>query len=343
MAATLSIVNEDAGSVTIRVQNNGGHKLISGFPEGRRMFLNLKFFDVNGNLIGEINPYEPLVTSQDAAGNEVYVSGGDIVVKTEELVWECEMNSSLTGEAKSFHFALGTDRHKDNRIPPKGFDAVNMYSRLAQPKWNGMDAPDYFTAEEYASGYDEVNITKPLGTVSWYATLYYQTTSKGYIEFLRDEINGDASTLSSPTPSGETKAYIVQTDPFFAILKGWGNAIWDLWLHNGGAEPVVMAQLGTLPGLPPPAPPDTPVNLEAVAGKRSITLTWGLVDGAEGYNVYYFQNEKYTLIGSTKTMTFKDTRLARGQTYTYVVTAYITADGTIIESGFSNTATEIIR
>jgi len=331
MAATLSIVNEDAGSVTIRVQNNGGHKLISGFPEGKRMFLNLKFFDVNGNLIGEINPYEPLVTSQDAAGNEVYVSGGDIVVKTEELVWECEMNSSLTGEAKSFHFALGTDRHKDNRIPPKGFDATLMYDRLAQPMWAGSEAPDYFTSAEYAGGYDNVTITKPTETASWFATLYYQTTSKDYIEFLKDEITGAVQTLPS-------SAYIAQTDPFFAILKGWGDAIWDLWLHNGGAEPVVMAQIGDVPQ-PPCIPPGVPSNLEAVAGKRSITLTWISASKAEGYIVYYSQNGKYTSIGSTTATTYKDTRLDRGQTYTYVVTAYKTClDGTIIESDYSNEA-----
>ncbi len=338
MAATLSIVSEDVipGEVTIRVQNNGAHKLISGFPEGRRMFLNVKFYDDKGNLIGEINPYVPLVTIQDANGNELYVSGGDIDTKTEELVWECEMNSSLTGEAKSFHFALGTDRHKDNRIPPKGFNAEDMYSRLAQPKWNGMDAPDYFTALEYAGGYDDVTITKPPGTVSWYATLYYQTTSIDYIEFLKNEITGEVKTLPAA-------AYIAQTDPFFANLKGWGAAIWDLWLHNGGAEPVVMAQLGTVPGPPPPAPPEPPLNLDAVAGKRSITLTWDPVADAEGYNVYYSQNGKYTFIGSTTDTTYKDTRLNRGQTYTYVVTAYITADGTILESVYSTPASATIR
>jgi hypothetical protein len=240
-AATLTAVSQDASAVILRVTNNGGHKLISGFPEGRRMFLNVRFFDANDTQIGEINPYYPLITTQDANGNEVYVSGGELVKTHEELVWEAEMSSlELTGEEKTFHFALGTNRYKDNRIPPKGFDTSAMYQRLAQPRWNGEDAPDYFTAEEYAGGYDEVTIAKPSGTISWNATLYYQTTSKEYIEFLRDEINGDANTLSSPTPSGELDAYIVQTDPFFSNLKGWGSAIWDLWLHNEGAQPVAM-------------------------------------------------------------------------------------------------------
>jgi hypothetical protein len=339
MAATLSVVSEDVGSVTIRVQNNGGHKLISGFPEGRRMFLNLKFFDVDGNLIGEINPYEPLVTNQDAAGNEVYVSGGDIVVKAEELVWECEMSSEdLTGEAKSFHFALGTDRYKDNRIPPKGFDTVNMYDRLTQPRWNGINAENYFTAAEYAGGYDDVSILKPGGMASWYATLYYQTTSKDYVEFLKHEINGDVQTLPS-------SAYIAQSDPFFAILKGWGDAIWDLWLHNGGAEPVVMAQIGDVPK-PPPGhypPPDVPQNLQAKAGKGRVTLSWDPVQGgaefATGYNVYYSQAGKYTFVGTTTATRYTDSRLSKGQTYCYVVTAYREwTDGTILESDYSNEA-----
>jgi hypothetical protein len=56
MAATVTIESEDTSSATIRVQNNGGHKLISGFPEGRRMFLNVKFYDSSNNLISEINP-----------------------------------------------------------------------------------------------------------------------------------------------------------------------------------------------------------------------------------------------------------------------------------------------
>ena len=125
LAASLSTVTEDASSVTLRVQNNTGHKLISGFPEGRRMFLNMKFFDSGGNPIEgtEINEYAPLVTHQDAQGNEVYDSGGDLVAETDELVWEARTSSDLTGEDHTFHFALATDRYKDNRIPPLGFPA----------------------------------------------------------------------------------------------------------------------------------------------------------------------------------------------------------------------------
>lgn len=336
MAATLTIEAEDVNSATVRVQNNGGHKLISGFPEGRRMFLNVKFFNVDGNLISEINPYAPLVTTQDSLGNEVYVSGGTITARDEYLIWEAKMSSELTEETESFHFVLATDRYKDNRIPPKGFDTINMVDRLAQPKWEGSDKLDYFTDAEYAGGYDEVTIAKPEGTATWYATLYYQTTSKEYIEFLRDEINGDATTLTG-TGAGGDPAYIVQTDPFFANLKGWGNAIYDLWLHNGGSAPVQIAQIGDAPA--PPCTIETPQNLVATGAKRSVKLSWDPVTDAEGYNVYYAQNGKYTFIDSTSGTSYTDRRLTRGQVYTYVVTAFRTCPaGGEIESSYSNEA-----
>jgi hypothetical protein len=245
-AANLTLKNETVDEITLIVNNNAGHKLISGFPEGRRMFLNIKFYNATGYLLGEINPYEPLFTIQDTNGDEQYVSGGNLTKTHNEMVWECEMTSSLSGEEKTFHFVLGTDRYKDNRIPPKGFNTSEMYSRMIQPRWEGEDAPDYFTADEYAGGYDRLIIDKPQDTAYWNATLYYQTTSREYIEFLRDEINGNGNTLQGIGAGGDPP-YLVQSDPFFSNLKGWGDAIWDLWLHNNGSAPVVMDKYYRLP------------------------------------------------------------------------------------------------
>lgn len=240
-AASIEVVSDPPGDSILRIFNHTGHKLISGFPEGRRMWLNVRFLDELGAIISEINPYSDLVTSSDGNGNLAYVSGGDLVVNRDDLVYEANMSSSLTGETKTFHFVLATDRYKDNRIPPKGFRINDAVDRICQPRWHGADAADYFTAEEYAGGFDEVRIPKPPSAAGWTATLYYQSTSKAYIEFLRDEIKGDAdSLLGVPPPSGEPTAYILQSDPFFSTLRGWGDAIWDLWLHNDGSAPVAM-------------------------------------------------------------------------------------------------------
>ena len=63
-----------------------------------------------------------------------------------------------------------------------------------------------FTTEEY----DAVELAVPSGAERVMISLYYQTTSREFVEFLRDEINGVGNTtLASPAPSGEAEAYIV--------------------------------------------------------------------------------------------------------------------------------------
>jgi len=342
MAADLVPVADTASDITLRIVNNTGHKLISGFPEGRRLWLNVKFYDASGALIpnSEINPYTPLVVTTDTQGNKQYVSGGILTHTRDDLVYEASMSSALTGEEHSFHFVLGTERYKDNRIPPKGFNIAAAMTRLAQPKWGGADALNYFTAAEYAGGYDEVTVAKPAGAARWEATLNYQTTSKEYIEFLRDEINGTVQTLGTPPAPGITTAYVAQTDPFFSTLKDWGKAIWDLWLHNGGSAPVQLASLAG--GAPPPPPPcvapATPSNLTATAGKRKVTLTWSAVTGATSYKVYYSQGGKYTLRATVTSAGYTDSGLTAGSTYCYAVTAFKDCGGrATAESGFSTT------
>jgi hypothetical protein len=116
-----------------------------------------------------------------------------------------------------------------------------------------VEDPDYFSVDEYSGGYDQVSMSIPAGATSVEIKLYYQTTSREYVEFLRDEINGTGNlTLASPSPSGESQAYIIQSDSFFTQMKAWGDTIWDLWAHNmnvEGAAPFLMveAELDTSP------------------------------------------------------------------------------------------------
>lgn len=234
--------NPTTGVVSLRILNNTAHKLISGFPEGRRMFLNIKAF-VGDQVAYEVNPYDYTVgtlkglpTAPDSpppAAGETYV---------DELVYEIHPRSDLTGEDETFHFVLATGRYKDNRIPPKGFNIAAAPARLAEPVWHGESRPDYFTAEEYAGGYDRVELTLPPGAERIVATLYYQGTSREYVKFLRDEINGIATTLPP-------EAYIIQTDTsgFFDALKAWGDTIWNLWRHNHGLDGSGVQLAGIVP------------------------------------------------------------------------------------------------
>jgi hypothetical protein len=350
LAGTIKNLSYDSGSgqVSFTLQNNTAHKLISGFPEGRRMFVNIKAYAA-GVLIHEVNPYDYAVgtlkglphssSSPPLNPDEIYV---------DELVYEVHPSSALTDEEETFHFVLATGRYKDNRIPPKGFNVTEAATRLAEPVWHGESAPGYFDGGEYAGGCD--NITQAIATGADYVevTLYYQGTSREYIEFLRDEINGTASTLSSPTPSGEAEAYIVQSDPFFSQLKAWGNVIWDLWEHNHGLGATSPAN-GPVEGIVPfmmaqatfgaggcAAP--TPTLLSANPGNGEVTLTWSdeSSDGqVAGYGIYYDQAGKAQLVhdtGDPLIASFIDTGLTNGQDYCYKLTSYY-AD---CESEFSN-------
>ena len=64
----------EAGSLTVtgntlKVTNLTGHKLITGYPEGRRMWLNIKWYDAGGNLVAEDGEYGSLQTEMDLDGD----------------------------------------------------------------------------------------------------------------------------------------------------------------------------------------------------------------------------------------------------------------------------------
>ena len=349
LAASISdlLYDPNSGALSFKVQNQTGHKLLSGFPEGRRMFVNVKAYDTAGSLIYELNPYDyaggtlkgldhpydglgDVPAPQTLGVNEVYV---------DELVYEAHTSSSLTDEDHTFHFALATDRYKDNRIPPKGFRINDAVSRISEPKWHGATALDYFTASEYTGGYDEVSLNIPAGADNVEVNLYYQTTSREYVEFLRNEVNGTGYLTLTGTGAGGDPPYIVQTDPFFAELKGWGNTLWGLWVHNMnkmGAAPFLMAQ--AIYGTPPaPCMAPAPNLLSTDAASGQVTLNWSDEQTAEGqvvgYTVYYDQAGKSQLLADPGLETsFTDTGLVNGQQYCYKVTSKYAA----CESEFSN-------
>jgi hypothetical protein len=343
LAASINEVSYNGSVLSFQVQNQTGHKLISGFPEGRRMFLNIRAYS-NGDLFYEVNPYDQAASTlkgldynyqlidlpepSDLAAHEVYF---------DELVYEMKGISDITDETNTFHFLLVTDRYKDNRIPPMGFRRDEAQERLAQPRWGGADALGLFTDAEYAGGYRQVSL--PITGADYIEiNLYYQTTSREYNEFLRDEINANPDNRTH-----DPEAYIIQTDPFFAKLRAWGDTMWGLWLHNRnlpGAAPVLMASavVGDTPE-PPCEAPGTPLNLTAVGGNRKVDLSWSPGSPAPdgGYNLYYYQGGKVQFIASVSAGTTKyaDTKLLQKTEYCYVISAWDNCNGSILESDYT--------
>ncbi|HJP01443.1 MAG TPA: multiheme c-type cytochrome [Planctomycetota bacterium] len=162
-------VFERDNELVVRLINQTGHKLPTGYPEGRRMWINVRFIGPGGALLGEHGHYDPV--SAELTHNTT--------VFEQTLGLDAAM-AQATGlpVGESFHFALNNVVLFDNRIPPRGFTLDGFKAAQAEPV--GEDYP-----EEYY-WHDSAFLVPPR-SIRALVSVYYQTTSREYIEFLRDE------------------------------------------------------------------------------------------------------------------------------------------------------------
>jgi hypothetical protein len=122
----------------------------------------------------------------------------------------------------SFHFVVNDTIYFDNRIPPRGFTNANFETVQSPP-----------VAYTYADGqyWDETFYTFPEEAVFAEVTLYYQTVSKEYIEFLRDE----------------------------NVTNSMGQDLYNAWDAQGKCAPVAMVSDTTTLYVDPTGIGDTPL------------------------------------------------------------------------------------
>lgn len=85
---------------------------------------------------------------------------------------------------------------------------------------------------------------------------------------------------------------------------------------------------------------DKPVIKTIGTGKKAVTLKWGKVSGANGYKVYRAtkKNGKYKsikTISNGKTLSFKNTKLKKGQKYYFKIRAFRNVSGKPVYSNYS--------
>lgn len=264
-SATLS-ATQSGGDLIVRVTNLTGHKLISGYPEGRRMWLKITWFDGDDAPIATQGGYGAIGrTVQDLDGTVHQVESildldGTVIYQAKpgmdrewanqletlgydtDLVLEYDRMTDAPGMTlgqlaampagtvePTFHFVLNNVVTQDNRIPPFGFDRDEAERRNALPvptTQYGDPAPG--GSYQY---WDERAFPIPVGAASAAIQLYYQQTSWEYIQFLWLENDG--------------------LSPF---LGNEGERMLDAWLNTGMSEPVEMETttvvLGTVSGVP---------------------------------------------------------------------------------------------
>ena len=356
LAATLTVAGNGS---SVRIVNHTGHKLISGYPEGRRMWLNILWYDGNGGLLREDGAYGEI----GATVNGVAVRSLLDLEGTNTRIYEAHMGLTsawaeqlialnypaglalsydrLTGEPtcllgelaqgtcpgdpayhESFHFVIINTVVKDNRIPPYGMSYDDARVRNALP----VPANQYGGAPGGTYDYfDDVALNPPSGAQSADIRLMYQPTSWEYIQFLSLANSG-----SDPATGGN------------AFLGDEGRNLLDAWLNTGMAEPYVMATAtwGDTGGGCTVA---TPNLLTADPADKAITLDWQALESSPdlaGYRLYFDQNGKSqpvadlacTVDAQESCTSYTHTGLTNGQQYCYEVTAYTAS----CESGFSN-------
>lgn len=174
--ATDAAGTQTAGELSVRVINQCGHKLLTGMPEGRRIWINVQFY--NGPaLIAERGAYNAATGDLTTADTKVY----------EQTLGLDAFMAAQTGlpQGDSFHLIFVNQVTKDNRIPPRGF---------TNAAFNASQAGHVNYAYADGQHWDDTRYCIPPGATSAVVTVNYQTSSREYIEFLRD--------ATAPDPRG---------------------------------------------------------------------------------------------------------------------------------------------
>jgi hypothetical protein len=287
MAASLSVEGN-----TLKVTNLTGHKLISGYPEGRRMWLNIKWYDSGNVLLREDGEYGQ-VTSVDGTPVNSIIDLNDPNTKIYEIhmgmtqEWANQLlglgyspslaltydrvtgavtstlgdlASEPTGTSYStFHFVLNNTVVIDDRIPPYGM----TYSGARQRNTLPVPASQYGnpSGDETFDYWDEVTLNPPTNAVYAEIQLLYQPTSWEYIQFLNEANTGEIDFLANE-----------------------GANLLDAWMNTGMAEPYVMTSTtwGATSNPPEAFNKIEPGN-GAINQPINLPLDWQNSTGAESY------------------------------------------------------------
>lgn len=229
-AATLAFVETPASvsagqalTVKVQVTNKTGHKLPTGFAEGRQMWLQIKAVDGAGKVVfkdGFLNKDGSLVRKPNVT--KVY---------EQEVVADGYPTSVVANGDEHFRFVLVNNIVKDNRIPPRG------YNKAAYQADGAFIIPHDAKDTDYADGqyWDVTPYTfnvpaSAVGPIKVTATLYYQTFSREYIDFLKkhDQEKTQAhGGRARNLPAGQ-----------YGNHETWGEALHALW-HDAGKGPPV--------------------------------------------------------------------------------------------------------
>ncbi|HYK05879.1 MAG TPA: VWA domain-containing protein [Thermoanaerobaculia bacterium] len=237
-AAQLAFNHTPGGDLELRIYNMTGHKLPTGYPEGRRMWLNVKFSGIDSGtaaetLLGESGRYDQTTGTlfhdfdlENDVGSKPYdgitytnAAGGFTGFGRRTQVYEARLHHAPSGV--EFHFIRNNEVRSDNRIPPLGWNkaqyiANNAGQTIPAAYGSQMTYHDAVTGPlalppvvEPTYNFDEVPYPVPAGADVAEVRLMYQSVSREYLEEL---VAASPATLTFPpaTPTGFTRALLLE-------------------------------------------------------------------------------------------------------------------------------------
>jgi hypothetical protein len=286
MSIHAGMVTTAPGGLLVRITNLTGHKFLSGYPEGRRAWINVRWFDAGGLPIHEDGAYDATTALLDGRGTRVYAAHPGMSREWAELLLSVgydpahaltfdmdgnvtktlgELASGSLGPAlKTFHFVLNNVMVDDHRIPPFGFNPGEAAKRNATP----VPADAYATLPDGTlQHWDDIPFPVPIGAARAEVQVYYQSTSPEYINFLRR-----ANTTTTR-----------------------GEEIYQAWLNTGMSPPEPLLYSSGVPSVEewivpacdgPPAAVGATLALSTAERRDGVGLSWGGVADATGYLVH---------------------------------------------------------
>lgn len=198
--------------VSVHVRNLAGHKFPSGFPS-RRAWLHVTVQDADQQKVFESGQWN--VESEITALDEHFEAHYDVITSADEVqIWESVMGDT-EGEvtARLMH---GAQYLKDNRIPPRGFDAGSMSSDTVGTVGTDGDANFNPYDGEKFTGSDDVTYAITLDP-GWRAPftvavdLCYQSIKPAFIENLDDHDAPEISKMHMYYETTPQKVEVLQS------------------------------------------------------------------------------------------------------------------------------------
>lgn len=263
---------------TLKVINTAGHKLITGYPEGRRMWLNITWYDAGDNIVREDGAYGQIQLEMDINGD------GEIneLDKVDTILDLKDKNTKIyeshPGMTKEWAEQLMSPPFNVPGDLPLSYDRVTGEPKKTLAELASQDSGDTYKTfhfvlnnvmemdnriPPYEMSYDETKLRNALpvpedqygnpgpgGVYNYWDEIYLNPPKTP--DYPADAVRADIQLLYQPTSWEYVQFLYLANDGSNNFLGGEGKKLLDAWLENGMAEPYMMANTTwTAPEAPP--------------------------------------------------------------------------------------------